>query len=88
MPNNIRIAGVSGSLKVGYQQAARLRSWVLEHSVVRGTADIDAFWIDEESSKSLVLDLGKVQWVWRDVEVLEKGPQLAVRVNGKPEVRR
>jgi hypothetical protein len=89
MLHQIRIAGASGVLKVGYQVAARFKAWQLEREQMTTMAvEFDPFWITSDAPKTLSLTLGGSQWIWENVEVLATAPTFAVKVHGSPTVRR
>lgn len=87
--NTLRMTGVGGTVKVGYQVAARLQSWELagDQILARG-AQIDPFWITAEGVKTLSLPMGRTEWRWDHVDILGVTPTLAVKVHGSPTVRR
>jgi len=69
----MRVRGVSGELRHGYQQAAALGAWAIEsedrvgyvfRAVVEAESDI---WLAQRPL-DLILELGPVEWTWHRVE--------------------
>lgn len=81
--------GTSGELRLGYQVAARLGRWTLtaEGAFEAAVVEVNEFWISQPGSRVLIVPLGRRQWVWRDVDLLDQGPPLRLRVTGAPELR-
>jgi hypothetical protein len=81
-------SGRGGELRCGYQVAARLGAWTLNHDgrVEAAVADLDTFWLESSPQVSLWLRVGRRHWVWRTVEVVSPDP-LVVKVIGSPTVR-
>lgn len=85
---SLRMRGISGELRKGYQVAAQLGPWSMDGGRVEAaTVVVDKFWIDSPGGWALSLRLGKKSWVWRQVDVLDVGPPMVLRVAGSPTVR-
>lgn len=87
MPSIIsHIRGQSGELRVGYQKVAELHNWSLEGETVEAQSEqVNAFWI-ERRPLELRLQVGKRPWTWKDVQLVDKGPPMRIRVSGKPNI--
>ena len=80
----VNFRGQVGELRVGYQKVAELRNWSLDSETFEAQADeVNAFWIDRRPLE-LRLQVGKRLWAWKDVELVDKGPPMRIRVSGKP----
>jgi hypothetical protein len=79
-----RFTGHTGEIRHGYQRAAKISKWQLEHEVIEGTpVEVHPFWI-EQRPLDVVIDLGKARWKWRNVELLECAKVVRLRVKGSP----
>jgi hypothetical protein len=84
----VNFRGASGELRVGYQKVAELRNWSLDgttETVEAQVENINAFWI-ERRPLELRLNIGKRPWTWKDVQLIDKGPPMRIRVSGKPNI--
>ncbi len=81
-----RVSGVSGEIRAGYQRAAELGKWEMDvHRVIR--ADIVSasnFWLAQKPL-DIRLRVGRRWWIWRGVDVSNKGSSVRVQVRGDPE---
>lgn len=96
----MRIAsGQSGELRTGYQVAAQLGPWAIDLAeVMLGDAPgwtcsariikTDAYWLEHGEAFDLRLDVGRVQWRWRNVNVHLTGESVLIRGEAKPELVR
>ena len=82
------IRGLTGELRCGYQVVARLGSWTREGARVETTArEVNEFWLDQASRLDLRLDVGRRQWQWRGVDLIDSNREsFVVRVHGSPEL--
>jgi len=79
---------VAGELRHGYRVVAQLGRWTLTKGRVEAQpVSVNAFELEQASSVSLRLTMSNKYWVWTDVEVVNQGTPLVVRVNGAPTVR-
>lgn len=84
----VKLRGVSGALKQSYMVVARLHAWSIEHGVITAQADeINQFALDNGGPFSIAIDMGRRQWVWTAVEVLQVEPEFKARLDGSPTVR-
>jgi hypothetical protein len=89
------VKGKTGTLKVGYQQAARLGTWTLApkagspavDTVVAQMVDVDEYWIEQEPL-DLVLVVGPTQWIWRGIAATRDGASLIIDLTEKPLIER
>lgn len=80
----LRVKGAEGEIKCGYQVAARLKNWELEHQVLEAEPEsVNTLWLSL-SPLNLHLKVGKRTWRWHNVELLENGHRIRVRVKGSP----
>lgn len=87
MASSLRFSGATGEIRCGYQVAARFGAWTYEHpSIEAQPGESSSFWL-AQSPLDLYLDMGKVRWCWKGVELLEHGHIVRIRVDGKPEKR-
>lgn len=87
---SLRMRGVAGELRRGYQVAADLGPWTMDESgrVEATPITVDAYWIENAAGGlALWLRVGKKAWVWRDVVMETAGPPIVVRVAGSPTIR-
>lgn len=93
MGHSLGLRGTHGTIKVGYQVAARLASFALEPAEtgawrLSGTvASSDAFWLSQSAARTLELAVGKQRWIWRDVQLEVGGSTVSGTVTGRPERR-
>lgn len=86
----MRASGQSGELRYGYQVAARTGIWTIE-SGDRGfmftapIVDADDVWMSMRPL-DLVLALGQVEWIWRDVAPTISGALAHVTLTRRPDV--
>jgi hypothetical protein len=80
----IRLTGQNGEIRHGYQRAAVIKKWTLEHETIEGTpSEVHPFWI-EQRPLDVSLDLGRARWKWRNVQLLECAKVVRLRVKGSP----
>lgn len=89
----MQLYGVSGELRVGYQQAALLGKWEMQvptslENVFEATLrQVDEYWITQRPL-ILVLHINAKQWRWTlDGEIDRSGGKVRFAVKGKPQVR-
>lgn len=91
----VSVSGEAGSLRVGYQEAARLGAWQLEllpelprRYVLRARVrTVRPFWLAQDP-KALALEIGRDIWRWALVDARIEGRELTVMLRGAPEVDR
>ncbi len=84
----MRIAGVGGWVRVGYQTAATLGAWTLSYAGGSGAIESvaitrDTFWLSAPQV-DVSLCLGPRQWIWRGATLQSRDP-LHIQVQGTPE---
>ncbi len=80
----IRIAGLEGEIKCGYQIAAKLGKWEFVQPMLEAKPiDVSDFWLSQKPLH-LYLKIGKKTWRWHDVELIENGAIVRVKVKGNP----
>lgn len=85
----IQLRGHSGELRKGYKVAARLGAWAMDGS---GRCEAQAletndYWLDQPGSFDLWLWVGARAWVWKGVDVADRGEPFVVRAPGSPDIR-
>lgn len=86
----LRMRGESGELRRSYQVAARLGPWHMDEN---GRVDVDSaetfehFMELPEPPLTLRLRLGRRAWCWQEVQVIQSGQHLVLKVVGSPTVR-
>ena len=86
----MRASGVGGELRHGYQQAARLGPWTIKRDgatwlLSAGVVAEHAIWMARRPL-NLVLALGGVEWIWREVEPAAEDGRIVVRLDRRPDV--
>ena len=88
MASTFAARGQSGVVKRGYHPVARLAEWTLSGDRLEArAADVNRFWLEQDGPTSVALQMGRKQWVWQDVVVVDPGTPFVVRVSGSPKVR-
>lgn len=81
-------SGPSGELRYGYQVVARLGRWSLDATAIEAQViEANTFWLDGDGPFTLVVPVGRREWRWSGVQVLDQGPPMRIRVHGAPELR-
>jgi hypothetical protein len=85
----VQVRGVSGQLKFGYQIVARLHAWHLNNDgrLEAEVSDVNRHWADSGGPFSVVLTVGKKQWIWKDVQLAHLEPSLVAVLPGSPSIR-
>ena len=91
----LRVSGLRGQLRVGYQVAAELGPWRLAlapqlprtYTVDAIVDQISAYWIAERPLV-LALEVGRDMWVWAHVDPSIGGDTVTAVVCGAPTVVR
>ena len=91
----LRVTGLSGQLRVGYQVAAELGPWRLElapqlprqYEVHARVYRTDAYWLSERPM-TLTLDVGSDVWAWAVAEPEVGGHELMAIATGTPAIWR
>ena len=88
----MRIAGVGGWVRVGYQTAATVGAWTLTrlrsqpeqaYEATASLTSMDAFW-SQQRPCTLELMVGSRAWVWANIEPLWTAQSLTVTLTGGP----
>ena len=87
----MRASGRVGALRVGYQLAATLGAWDIEQAseiprafVFRSSILSEhAHWITQQPL-DLVLAIGTVEWLWRDIALERSGDDVSVALTEVP----
>lgn len=80
----LRVKGVEGEIRCGYQTAAKLGKWELQQPIVEAEpVTVSKFWMSQ-TPLHLHLKVGKRTWRWHNVELVENGHRIRVRVHGAP----
>ena len=88
----MRASGLSGELRVGYQQAARLGAWSIElepriprECTLRARVLSEhPYWITQQPLDVVVLLGNRVEWLWRDVQVARAEDGIVVTLSDRP----
>lgn len=87
----LRASGPYGELRVSYQHAARLGPWTIEPTDGVGAAFVFRSTITEEDRHwmrqkplDIILPVGNVEWIWRDVELTRDGVAVSMPVAERP----
>ena len=83
----VRFTGVSGELRVGYQKAARLKSWSLQDKIVEAKLDpqsVNWFWLNRRPL-DLYLDIGRHRWKWKGVDLISEREHAKIILRGERE---
>lgn len=87
----MRACGVSGELRYGYAIAARLGAWEITRArdgagfrLDGAVLSADPVWIARRPL-DLVLALGPVEWIWRDVEPVVAPGNVGIALVGRPD---
>lgn len=84
----VKLRGNSGALKRSYMVTAQLHRWTVEAGVlIAEPSDIDHIGIDSGGPFAIALDVGRRQWIWTAVEILQVEPEFRARLIGSPTVR-
>lgn len=93
MGHSLGLSGAQGRIKVGYQVAAELGAFRLtpcgpgEWSFTAAITQVDAFWISQDTGRTLELHVGQQRWVWRTVTLVVDGHTVTGTASGRPERR-
>ncbi|OHD24744.1 MAG: hypothetical protein A2Y38_05980 [Spirochaetes bacterium GWB1_59_5] len=87
----MRVRGVSGELRHGYQQAAALGAWAIESEdrigyVCRAQVEAESDVWSARRPLDLILVLGPVEWTWRGVEPDLAGGTVRIVLDRRPDV--
>lgn len=93
MGHSLGLSGKRGRIKVGYQVAADLGAFTLaptgpgEWSISASVTQADAFWLSQDTGRTLELEVGSQRWVWRTVSLVVDGNAVSGTASGRPERR-
>ena len=91
----VQVSGLSGAIRVGYREAARLGTWTMRlapalprrYDVTAQVRSASDWWLAQRPL-TLVLDVGDASWEWTDVEPVVSGGMVTVRAPGIPAIVR
>lgn len=88
----MRASGPCGELRYGYQVAARLGPWVIARdedaryfTFSGATLTTDEVWLAQRPL-DLVLALGSIEWVWRDIMPTIVDGRVTLELTRRPDV--
>lgn len=90
--HTLSVRGRTGSLKVGYQQAATLGDYTLTtlgagtYRVEASVVETNACWLSQ-GPLTLEIEVGPQRWSWREVSVELDGGRVSCTVSGRPDRR-